>query len=250
MQSDSGKNLGSREPGKIIFGAKRPKIILLIVLVALATFSLFYGIKTIFFANTLSIEEILIVPLSNNEKKQLKKYNNNYHLEVAKSNGIRKPVSSEKDITEDSDNKKLYSVLEKLSSNRYFVIQRLTHSIPYIHTDVHDFLDELGKRFRQSCRNKGLRDYKFYITSVLRTEKSQKKLTKVNINATRNESAHLYGRTIDIAKTQFLDTRKREIVYSNNLGALLTRELLKMQEEGLCYVLFESKNHCLHITVR
>lgn len=216
----------------------------------LAVFALFFGIKSILLNNKLSIEEILIVPLSKSEDQQLKKFNNSYHLKVAKSKGIKKPVSSEKDITQDSESKKLYSVLKKLTTNRYFAIQRLSHSIPYAHSDVHDFLDELGERFRQSTINKGLRDYKFYITSVLRTEKDQKKLTKVNANATRNESAHLYGRTLDIAKTQFLDIRKGEIVYSNNLGALLTRELLKMQEEGLCYVLFESRNHCLHITVR
>ncbi len=217
---------------------------------AIGVVAVSFTIYLIVLERRFTIDEVLIKPLTQNEKKLLKKFNNGYHLRVAKQKGIKETVCSVQEIEENPERKAELSSLKKLRSNHYFSLQRLIHSLPYAQPDVHDFLDELGSRFSETLRKKNIAKYKFYVTSVLRTEKSQKKLTKVNINATRNESAHLYGRTIDIAKTQFWDVREEKIIYSPNLGTLLTRELLAMQDEGLCYVLFETKNHCLHITVR
>ncbi len=234
----------------MFYKIKSPVKLLITVLILLLFLLTLFFVQSIIFENKLDCDDIYIVPLSVHDKKSLKKYDNGYHLKTAKQNGLKTPIKTKKEF-ENIDNKSLSNNnMVNLSNSKHYNIQRLTHSYPYAHKDVRVFLNTLAERFNKTLKSKNIKHYKFYLTSVLRTEDSQKELTKVNLNATKNETAHLYGRTIDISKTQFYDVSEDKIVYSNNIGTLLIRELLKLQEEGLCFVLLENKNHCLHITVR
>lgn len=116
--------------------------------------------------------------------------------------------------------------------------------------DAVDFLDNLGLRFHKRLNELGVRNYKFSVTSVLRTTNDQKGLRKSNVNATPNNSSHYYGLTFDLAQTQFFESGKKEAVYSYRLRNLLLRELIELQEQGKCYVLLENQTKCIHITVR
>jgi hypothetical protein len=69
------------------------------------------------------------------------------------------------------------------------------------------------------------------------------------VNATPNNSSHYYGLSFDLSQTMFYESGKKDPIYSYRLRNLLLRELIKMQEEGKCYVLLENQTKCIHITV-
>jgi len=140
--------------------------------------------------------------------------------------------------------------LEKIDDTPYYELPLLTNSLPYLQADAVDFLDVLGQRFEDRLNNDGVRAYRFSVTSVLRTEKSQQNLRKSNVNATKNISSHCFGRTFDISQTRFFERGNPTPIYSYRLRNLLLRVLIEMQNEGLCYVLLESQTKCIHVTVR
>ena len=110
-------------------------------------------------------------------------------------------------------------------------------------------MDDLSKRFRKTLKEKGIRNYRFTISSVLRTKNGQKGLRKSNVNATPNKSSHYYGLSFDLSQTMFYESGGKNPIYSYSLRNLLLRELIQMQEEGKCYVLLENQTKCIHVTV-
>lgn len=217
--------------------------------ISIAFFLCYLVIKSIWGLDTkgLSIDYVSVSELSSDEKSLLRKYDNSYHLAIAREKGIPRPF--EGDIKETSLIIQNYG-LKKIDDNKYYELPRLTNSLPYLQPDAAAFLDLLGKRFENRLKNEGLMAYRFSVTSVLRTEKSQKNLRKQNVNATTNQSSHYYGRTFDIAQTRFFERGHPEPVYTYRLRNILLRELIEMQNEGLCYVLLESQTKCIHVTVR
>jgi hypothetical protein len=196
------------------------------------------------------IDNISVKQLTSAESKALKRFGNLYHLEAARQSGIPKPFTSQSEML---DNKFHFIVeygLREVQDNQYYEVPKLTHSLPYLKKDAVDFLDKLGKRFFDAQEELGLRRYRFSVTSILRTQSDQKGLRKSNVNATKNMSSHYYARTFDIAQTRFFEKGSDKPLYSYRLRNLLLRELIKMQEEGKCYVLLESQTKCIHVTVR
>ena len=222
--------------------------VLVFAAIAIAFFLVYLLIKSFWGApKGMSIDYLAVAELSPDEKSLLRKYDNSYHLEIARKKGISVPFAG--NIRETSLVIQNYG-LEKIDDNKYYELPLLTSSLPYVQPDVADFLDILGKRFEERLKELGLRAYRFSVTSVLRTEKSQEELRKHNVNATDNNSSHYYGRTFDIAQTRFFERGNPEPVYSYRLRNLLLRELIEMQNEDLCYVLLESQTKCIHVTVR
>ena len=87
------------------------------------------------------------------------------------------------------------------------------------------------------------------VTSVLRTNTSIAKLRRRNRNAT-DMSCHVYGTTFDISWRRFHHSDSTYIMSTEDLKNILGEVLYKMREDGRCYVKFERKQSCYHITTR
>ena len=97
-----------------------------------------------------------------------------------------------------------------------------------------------------SLSSKGLSSRKIIVTSVLRTTGNVKKLRKKNVNASAN-SAHVYGTTFDVAYARYKGAEKEE---TDKLKSVLAEVLQDLRKQKKCYVRYEFKQGCFHITVR
>jgi hypothetical protein len=173
---------------------------------------------------------------------------NEVQLAVAQAIGVP-PVRNREEA------EKLKSKLVKLEATDTYVIDSLTHSIPYLIPSAKELLDDIGRVFQDSLSAKGLNPYKLVVTSVLRTEEDVAKLSKNNINAAEN-STHCYGTTFDLSYWRYVkipDLRGRpyEDVPPEYLRATLSQVLKDIHDQGnRCYVKYERQQNCFHITVR
>ncbi len=196
------------------------------------------------------IDNVLVSDLTAREVKALRRYNNEYHLEAARTKGIDRSFKNKKQLLDDKYSYIVKYGLRELHDSKYYKIPTLTYSMPYLKKEAVDFIDELGRRFHRTLKELDVQDYRFQLSSILRTEADQRGLRKNNINATQNKSSHYYGMTFDIAQTCFYTTKSDDPIYSYALRNLLIRNLIELQDEGRCYVLLETQTKCIHITVR
>lgn len=96
---------------------------------------------------------------------------NDRHVKAARQWGI-KPVTSVGEL------KKLKGKVVQLKSCRWYELDELTHSQPYLVLKAHDLLKTIGRNFKDSLEARGLPSYKIVVTSVLRTNESIMKLRK------------------------------------------------------------------------
>lgn len=173
---------------------------------------------------------------------------NEAQLKVAEAIGVR-PVADRQEA------EGLKSRLVELTDTDTYVIDSLTHSIPYLIPSAKELLDDIGQAFRDSLAAKGLNPYKLVVTSVLRTKKDVAALSKNNINASEN-STHCYGTTFDLGYWRYVkipDLRGRpyEDVPPEYLRATLSQVLKDIHDQGdRCFVKYERQQNCFHITVR
>lgn len=172
---------------------------------------------------------------------------NDKHLEVAKAVGIR-PLE---------DRKEAESMKEKLTyitDNEFYVVDSLTHSIPYLVPRASALLDTIGSNFLDSLAAKGLNPNQVIVTSVLRTQSDVKRLRRRNGNASAN-SAHCFGATFDVSWKRFKkvedeDGRPLQDVGSDTLKLVLSEVLRDLRQAEKCYIKYELKQGCFHITAR
>ena len=112
----------------------------------------------------------------------------------------------------------------------------------------------IGKNFLDSLESKGLNPNKIIVTSVLRTQEDIEKLQKSNPNSVKN-SAHCYATTFDITyarydKIKFKNFRRCESVEKETLKKVLGEVLRDLRKQNKCYVKYEVKQRCFHITTR
>lgn len=140
--------------------------------------------------------------------------------------------------------------LQRIETNKLYKVDPLIHSAPYLVPKAKDFLDELGEAFQDSLYNRGYdRRHRFIVTSVYRTENHIKRLRRSgNVNASTN-SCHQYGTTVDITYVRF-DKPEEHRANDPKLLQLLMQTVYDMHRCGRCYVKYERKQSCLHITVR
>lgn len=166
---------------------------------------------------------------------------NDRHLSSAKRLGIT-PLTSSGEL------KKADRTLKEIKTCRLFKVDKLTHSEPYLVPEACDLLGTIARNFKDSLYQKGLPSHSIIVTSVLRTGTSVKNLRKKNINASAN-SAHVYGTTFDVAYARFeKDGRKDAPV--EKLKSVLADVLQELRLQKKCYVRYEYKQGCFHITVR
>ena len=140
--------------------------------------------------------------------------------------------------------------LKRIETNELYKVDPLTHSAPYLVPKAKDFLDDLGEAFQDSLYNRGYdRRHRFIVTSVYRTENHIKRLRRSgNVNASKN-SCHQYGTTVDITYVRF-DKPEEHCANDPKLLQLLMQTVYDMHQAGRCYVKYERKQSCLHITIR
>ena len=164
---------------------------------------------------------------------------NDAHLEAAKKIGIR-PLA-DREAAEDMKEK-----LTHITDNEFYVVDSLTHSIPYLVPCASALLDTIGSNFLDSLTAKGLNPNQVIVTSVLRTEN--------DVNASAN-SAHCFGATFDVSwkrfkKVEDKDGRPLQDVSSDTLKLVLSEVLRDLRKAEKCYIKYELKQGCFHITAR
>ncbi|WP_321481058.1 DUF5715 family protein [uncultured Bacteroides sp.] len=172
---------------------------------------------------------------------------NNVQLVAAKNNGIS-PLNTREEV------KSLGNRLVHISDNDFYSIDSLTHSVPYLVPCASELLHTIGSNFLDSLRAKGLNPNRILITSVLRTRNDVKRLRRRNGNASKN-SAHFYGTTFDISWKRFVKveeegSRPMEDVDASTLKLVLSEVLRDVRKADKCYVKYELKQGCFHITAR
>lgn len=160
-------------------------------------------------------------------------------------------VSPVKDRT-DAENRKRELVF--VGNSPYYHVDPLHQSIPYLVPRAAVLLEDIGRAFFDSLYVKGVPLQKFTVTSVLRTQADVMKLRRFNHNATEN-SCHLYGTTFDIAynRYQTIDDGEGFVnrsVRNDTLKWILAEVLRDMREQNRCYIKYEVKQGCFHMTVR
>lgn len=172
---------------------------------------------------------------------------NDVQLATAKRIGIR-PIESREEA------EKASSSLTEIVSCEHYEVDKLTHSIPFLIPKASALLDTIAVNFLDSLSCKGLNPNKIIVTSVLRTKDDVKNLRRTNGNASLN-SCHFYGTTFDIswkrfAKVEHPEGRPMQDVGADTLKLVLSEVLRDMRQADLCYVKYELKQGCFHITVR
>ncbi len=167
---------------------------------------------------------------------------NHVQLKAAEAMGI-------KPITDMSSAWNLSRPVKKLASCEEYYLDELTHSYPFLVPEAEQLLREIGARFNQLLWERGQSKYRIKVTSVLRTPETIKDLMRSNKNAIA-VSTHQYATTFDISYSKFIRDAAENPRTFGDLSALLSEVINEFYSKGRCYVKFEGKQSCFHITVR
>lgn len=175
---------------------------------------------------------------------------NEKHLKHARKLGIE-PFRTKQAFLDATDSLVSEGKLVRVKDSRWYVIERLTHSHPYLVPEAAQLLEDIGRRFREKLKAEGKARYYFKVTSLLRTRESQKALGRSNVNASGN-STHLYATTFDIAYSKVvrkpLPWIRREVADAPVIR-LLSEAIGELRRECRCLVVTEKQERCFHITV-
>lgn len=199
---------------------------------------------------------LLVFPACKEKRGELKKiwYNGSYnrdfndlnpvHLAEAQKIGIE-PVPS-REAAEHASRK-----MEEIQTNKYYEVEELTHSIPYLVPEAATLLEDIGRNFQDSLRNLNASIYKVKVTSVTRTVDDVKNLKKRNSNSSAN-SAHQYGTTFDVSWARYTKVDEEDTlnIDKDQLKMVLAMVLRDLKKADRCYVKHERKQGCFHITAR
>ncbi len=142
-----------------------------------------------------------------------------------------------------------------VGANPYYMIDpSMRSSIPYLVPKASHLLQHIGRRFLDSLAVKQIPLHTIIVTSVLRTEEDVARLRRINGNASE-QSCHRFGTTFDISYNRYHtvappDDPNRRAVRNDSLKFILSEVLRDCREEGLCYIKYEVKQGCFHVTVR
>lgn len=167
-------------------------------------------------------------------------------LEVAEAIGVE-PMDSIGEVERNVQTHRLVSI----EDTPYYIIDELTHSMPYLVPQAQHLLNTIGINFMDSLISKGYPPHLPIVTSVLRTGSDIQRLRRGNRNSVKN-SAHQYGTTVDITYNRFqpLDRRQEITKYDENLKMILAEVLFDLKAQGKCYVKYERRQACFHLTAR
>lgn len=152
-----------------------------------------------------------------------------------------KPVKNR----EDAEKRK--QELVYVDASPYYHVDRLSSSIPYLIPRAALLLQDIGEAFYDSLYHKGVPMQQLIVTSLLRTMEDVSKLQRHNQNATER-SCHLFGTTFDICYNRYSTVERP--VRDDTLKWVLSEVLRDKRKEGRCYIKYEVKQGCFHMTVR
>lgn len=171
---------------------------------------------------------------------------NNVQITAAQKHGVP-PVENRLDA------EKRKSELVYAGANPYFSVDPLKESIPYLVPRASILLQDIGRAFYDSLYIKGVPMHQIIVTSALRTEEDVARLRTHNGNASEN-SCHRYGTTFDICYNRYITVQTsncpRRQVRNDTLKWVLSEVLRDMRESKRCYIKYEVKQGCFHITTR
>lgn len=164
---------------------------------------------------------------------------------VASAIGLPRPPQDRADAAS------MRKQLVEIKTNDNYIVDSLTHSVPYLIPAAKRELDAIGEEWADILQRNNLPHYRFYVTSVLRTQEDIKYLQRSgNINSI-TQSCHCYGTTFDLAYMRYDKvTQTRDYMHTDNLKLVLGQVLLNHQRAEKIYVKYEAKQSCFHITVR
>lgn len=164
---------------------------------------------------------------------------------VASRIGLPRPPKDRADASS------MRSRLVEVKTTNNYIVDDLTHSVPYLIPSAKRELDAIGEEWADILAHNNLPHYRFYVTSILRTQEDVKYLQRSgNVNST-TQSCHCYGTTFDLAYLRYDKvTRTHDYMIDDNLKLVLGQVLLNHQRAGKIYVKYEAKQSCFHITVR
>ncbi len=141
-----------------------------------------------------------------------------------------------------------------VDASPYYQVDRLWYSIPYLVPRAAALLHDIGRAYFDSLDAKGLPLHRLLVMSVLRSENDVRRLRRHNGNATEN-SCHMYGTTFDISYNRYITVQdpegpQRRQVRNDSLKYILCEVLRDKRQEGRCYIKYERKQGCFHMTVR
>ncbi|HET7462390.1 MAG TPA: DUF5715 family protein [Longimicrobium sp.] len=157
-------------------------------------------------------------------------------------------------------------------STEYWVLRKMTHSVPYVTPDARALLLEVGRRFHARLDSAGLPRFRMKVTSALRTDETQAELRKSNPNASRTVSSHEFGTTVDVSYERFavpagprdtasgaappvpweMEAAMLELAAKENgraIQAPLGRSIAELRSEGALLVMMENGQTVFHFTV-
>ena len=172
---------------------------------------------------------------------------NDVQLETAKRLGV-------KEVGDRLEAEERKGELVYMAASPYYHVDRLKSSIPYLIPKAAILLNDMGRHFFDSLYVKGIPLHKLVVTSVLRSQDDLRKLKTVNVNVSEN-SCHLYGTTFDVAYNRYKtvsdpDGPPRREVSNDTLKWVLSEVLRDLRKQERCFVKYEVKQGCFHITVR
>ena len=142
------------------------------------------------------------------------------------------------------------SGLVPVFSTKYYRVDTMYHAYPYLVPEAVLLLDYISTRFHQlmDLYYPDIGEHKVILTSALRTEQSERRLRRVNRNAT-DTSCHMYGTTFDLSAQRYEHVPTGRDTVVDACKRMLALALYEIRYEGLCYVKFE-RGSCFHITLR
>lgn len=175
---------------------------------------------------------------------------NDVQLVAAQKNGI-KPAKN-RDIAQRYVRE---HKLVDITNSPFYTVDDLTHSMPYLVPKAQHLLNTICMNFIDSLYYKGIPPHLPMVTSVLRTTEDVSRLQRGNKNATTN-SCHCYGTTVDISYNRFVpvtgeyDPNAPLLRWDFKMKQILAEVLSDLRQQGKCYVKYEYKQSCFHLTVR
>ncbi|HLN20546.1 MAG TPA: DUF5715 family protein [Bacteroidales bacterium] len=163
----------------------------------------------------------------------------------AAATGIAKCVD-EKDLA-----KRIVSgQLSKVRGGRYYSIEDMNYSYPYLTRQSKKLLREIGRRFNEKISREGLKGSRFIITSMTRTTSNVQKLGRSNSNASEN-SPHMNGNAFDISYARF-SFLKFNVTECDKwyMKEALAEVIYELKREKKCWATYERNQGCFHVVSR
>ncbi len=164
------------------------------------------------------------------------------YLEGSYLNGIKKTLKYPNEISPYL----IKGELKKIQNNKYYIIDSLKHSYPFLIPNAEKLLNDIAVKFQEKLTNTNLKGIRLIVTSVLRTSTTIKQLRRRNKNAIRH-SAHLHGTTFDIDYYEYNHKNKITISEREILRDILAKTLFDFRKNEKCWVTYEKYQTCFHI---